>query len=71
MVVGVWILRRRRAHAGLPPSIYQARNTTVLLFLLCAIFLLIMPWYAIIVIPSVVILISYMTGYPQSLVTRM
>jgi len=44
MVIGVWILRRRRAHASLPPSIYQARNTTVSLFLLCAIFLLIMPW---------------------------
>jgi hypothetical protein len=42
-----------------------------LAFLLCAIFLLIMPWYAIIIIPPVVILISYMTGYPQSLVIQM
>ncbi|KAH7929614.1 amino acid transporter [Leucogyrophana mollusca] len=42
--IGVWLLRRRRALAGLLPSVYQAKNVFVVLYLLSAVFLLIMPW---------------------------
>ncbi|KAG1798529.1 amino acid/polyamine transporter I [Suillus plorans] len=42
--VGLWLLRRRRALAGLAPSKYRAKNIYVLLSLLSAVFLLIMPW---------------------------
>jgi hypothetical protein len=46
MVIGVWILRRRRILAGIPPSIYQVKNAVVGLSLLSAFFLLVMPWYS-------------------------
>ncbi|KAG0695135.1 amino acid permease-domain-containing protein [Suillus ampliporus] len=42
--IGVWLLRKRRTLAGLAPSKYRARNIYVSLYLLSAIFLLIMPW---------------------------
>ena len=45
MVIGVWILRQRRAREGLQPSLYQAKNIVIWSFLLCSIFLLVMPWY--------------------------
>lgn len=44
MIIGLWILRRRRALAGLPPSRYQVKNAVIVLILLSAIFLLVMPW---------------------------
>ncbi|KAG1738394.1 amino acid permease-domain-containing protein [Suillus paluster] len=42
--VGVWLLRRRRSLAGLAPSKYRARNIYVSLYLLGAVFILIMAW---------------------------
>ncbi|KAG1857928.1 amino acid/polyamine transporter I [Suillus tomentosus] len=42
--IGLWLLRRRRALAGLAPSKYRARHIYVYLYLLSSIFLLIMPW---------------------------
>jgi amino acid transporter len=42
--IGLWLLRRRRRLAGLASSTYRARNIYVSLYLLSAIFLLIMPW---------------------------
>ncbi|KXN81405.1 High-affinity methionine permease [Leucoagaricus sp. SymC.cos] len=44
MVVGVWLLRRRRKVAGLAPSPLQARNALIVIFLLACLLLLIMPW---------------------------
>ncbi|KAG1830533.1 amino acid permease-domain-containing protein [Suillus variegatus] len=42
--IGLWLLRRRQALAGLAPSKYRAGNIYVSLYLLSAVFLLIMPW---------------------------
>ncbi|EGN99227.1 hypothetical protein SERLA73DRAFT_182118 [Serpula lacrymans var. lacrymans S7.3] len=42
--VGLWLMRKRRALAGIPASIYQAHNIYVLLYLGAAILLLVMPW---------------------------
>ncbi|KAG2126696.1 amino acid/polyamine transporter I [Suillus cothurnatus] len=42
--IGLWLLRGRRRLAGLAPMKYRARNIYVSLYLLSAIFLLIMPW---------------------------
>ncbi|KAG1736583.1 amino acid/polyamine transporter I [Suillus lakei] len=42
--IGLWLLRRRRMLAGLAPSKYRARDIYVSLYLLSAVFLLIMPW---------------------------
>ncbi|RDB26314.1 High-affinity methionine permease [Hypsizygus marmoreus] len=44
MAVGVWILRKRRALAGLPQSMFKAHNSLVVLYLISCIFLLVMPW---------------------------
>ncbi|KAG6862551.1 hypothetical protein C0995_000099 [Termitomyces sp. Mi166 len=44
MCFGVWILRKRRFLAGIPPSILQARNSTVFIYLLSCILLLVVPW---------------------------
>ncbi|KAG2075383.1 amino acid transporter [Suillus decipiens] len=42
--IGLWLVRRRRALAGIAPSKYRARNIFVSLYVLKAVFLLIMPW---------------------------
>ncbi|KAG6909062.1 hypothetical protein DXG01_002215 [Tephrocybe rancida] len=44
MAVGVWVLRKRRALAGMPRSLFEARNSIVIAYLLLSIFLLVMPW---------------------------
>ncbi|OAX32026.1 hypothetical protein K503DRAFT_805589 [Rhizopogon vinicolor AM-OR11-026] len=44
IAIGVWLLRRRRILVGLAPSKYRARNINVFIYLLSALFLLIMPW---------------------------
>lgn len=71
MVVGVWILRQRRAQAGLQPSLYQTKNVVVWLFLLCSIFLLVMPWYVVIFSLRGRELTTRMTGYLQKMATGM
>jgi hypothetical protein len=45
MVAGVWILRKRRAEQGIPPSRLQARNTLIIAYLASSILLLVLPWY--------------------------
>lgn len=42
--IGLWLLRRRRMLTGLAPPKYRAKNIYVFLYLLSAVFLLIMPW---------------------------
>ncbi|KAG6860044.1 hypothetical protein C0995_016525 [Termitomyces sp. Mi166 len=42
LCVGVWLLRKRRS--GEPPSMFQARNSTIVVYLLSCIFLLVLPW---------------------------
>ncbi|TFY64544.1 hypothetical protein EVG20_g5906 [Dentipellis fragilis] len=42
--IGVWILRRRRARAGLRPSEFQMPNFALFLWLANCVFLLAMPW---------------------------
>ncbi|KAG6908688.1 hypothetical protein DXG01_003702 [Tephrocybe rancida] len=44
MAVGVWVLRKRRALASIPRSLFEARNSIVIAYLLSSIFLLVMPW---------------------------
>ncbi|KAJ2916587.1 hypothetical protein MD484_g3834, partial [Candolleomyces efflorescens] len=44
MVVGVWILRKRRAEQGIPPSRLQARNALIIAYLASSILLLVLPW---------------------------
>ncbi|RXW21748.1 hypothetical protein EST38_g4118 [Candolleomyces aberdarensis] len=44
MVVGVWILRKRRAEQGIPPSSLQARNALIIAYLTSCILLLVLPW---------------------------
>ncbi|KAA1467530.1 amino acid transporter [Dentipellis sp. KUC8613] len=42
--VGIWVLRRRRAEAGLAPSKYQVWNIAIIVWLVKCSFLLVMPW---------------------------
>ncbi|TFY70469.1 hypothetical protein EVG20_g2536 [Dentipellis fragilis] len=42
--VGIWVLRRRRAEAGLAPSKYQVWNVAIIVWLVKCSFLLVMPW---------------------------
>ncbi|KDR76254.1 hypothetical protein GALMADRAFT_139979 [Galerina marginata CBS 339.88] len=44
MAIGIWILRRRRQRANLQPSVFQARNAVVVLYLTSCILLLVLPW---------------------------
>ncbi|KAG8931776.1 hypothetical protein FRC02_002183 [Tulasnella sp. 418] len=44
LVVGVWILRRRRQRQGLPRPEYQAWNIALIFSILISLFILIMPW---------------------------
>ncbi|PPQ69810.1 hypothetical protein CVT25_009747 [Psilocybe cyanescens] len=44
MAVGVWVLRRRRALAKIQPSVFQAKNTVVALYLTSCVLLLLLPW---------------------------
>ena len=45
MSAGVWILRRRRAIANVPPSPLQAWNGAIIAYLISSILLLVLPWY--------------------------
>ena len=42
--IGVWLLRKRRAAAGIPPTGHRAPNIAIVLKLCSCIFLIIMPW---------------------------
>ncbi|KLO17392.1 amino acid transporter [Schizopora paradoxa] len=42
--IGVWILRKRRAKAGMDPTEFKASDTSIVLYLLSCVFLLVMPW---------------------------
>ncbi|EIM84176.1 uncharacterized protein STEHIDRAFT_100816 [Stereum hirsutum FP-91666 SS1] len=44
MAVGVWILRKRRAAEGLPPSPFQVPNWILFVWITQCVFLLVMPW---------------------------
>ncbi|KAH7101991.1 amino acid transporter [Auriculariales sp. MPI-PUGE-AT-0066] len=44
LAVGVWVLRSRRDKEGLPAAGTPARDAVVVLFLLHAVFMLVMPW---------------------------
>lgn len=44
LVVGLFLIRKRRAQAGLPPASFQAWNWVAYLYLCVSIFLLVAPW---------------------------
>ncbi|KAG6851105.1 hypothetical protein H0H93_000985 [Arthromyces matolae] len=44
MCFGVWVLRKRRGLAGLRRSLFESRNSTVVLYLFSCILLLLLPW---------------------------
>lgn len=45
MIVGLWLLRHRRAKDGIPSGQYRAWDSAVILRLAWTIMLLVMPWY--------------------------
>ncbi|KAG8853927.1 hypothetical protein FRB96_007936 [Tulasnella sp. 330] len=44
LIIGVWILRRRRVRAGLPQASYQAWHIALVFSIFICLFILIMPW---------------------------
>lgn len=45
LVVGLLLLRKRRALEGTPPSMYQAKSTFIVVFFASSILLLVLPWF--------------------------
>ncbi|KAG8905986.1 hypothetical protein FRB99_007843 [Tulasnella sp. 403] len=44
LIVGVWVLRRRRQRAGIPRLEFQAWNIALVFAILICLFILVMPW---------------------------
>lgn len=77
MAVGVWILRKRRAAEGLPPSPFQVPNWILFVWITQCVFLLVMPWSVHFIFPQEAVClyqnemtVFLATGYLRSMVAE-